>query len=214
MKTVNFEYDKNTSLTVIVNEGWWFSLENLVLMLKADESSFINATRKSHCQQFDGHLFCTFQECCRRLIRSNKSGSVKATDWFFQTVVPQLRLMETLEQYKPITDSLGLIELENQEILSHINKLEAEFSQKFAQLTSEFQKCLTSLHKADSPKSSPIDLAKLREQQQYNNQIVENFLRSLEDSTAESSPLIDPVDDDPFMDLVVNSNGNSNGGKR
>ena len=30
MKTVKFEYDKNTSLTVIINEGWWFSLENSV----------------------------------------------------------------------------------------------------------------------------------------------------------------------------------------
>ena len=37
---------------------------------------------------------------------------------------------------------------------------------------------------------------------------------SLENSMPSSSPLIDPVDDDPFMDLVVNNNGNSNGGKQ
>ena len=41
----------------------------------------------------------------------------------------------------------------------------------------------------------------------------EGWWFSLENSVSSSSPLIDPVDDDPFMDLVVNSNGNSNGGK-
>ncbi len=213
MKKVKFEYDNNTSLTVIINEGWWFSLENLARILDVHEDLFIKKAKMSHCRKIEDHLFCTFQECCRRFIRSTKLESVKATDWFFQTVVPQLRTMETEEDFEPITNHLGLIELENQEILSRINQLESAFSLKFAQLASEFQKCQKSLHSADAPKSPNIDLAELREQQQYNNQIVENFIRSLEDSVPSPLSLIDN-DDDPFMDLVVNSNGNSNGGKR
>ncbi len=209
MNPLAFEYDEYSSLNVIINEGWWFSLENLGQILDVQQTEFIKNTKKSHCRTIDNRPFCDFQECCRRFIRSNKPGSVKATDWFFQTVVPQLRSMETSETYKPITNHLELIEQENQEIQTRINQLEATFSQQLDQLTSEFRQSLKSLAQGSSNLVPPIDVATLREQQQQNNQIVDNFIRSLETVTPSRtfSHLVE-IDELFNQDLVHNGNGN------
>lgn len=213
MKKVTFEYDENKSLNIILNEVWWFSLSDLAAIMEVQEDVFIKTSRVSHCREIAHHPFCTFQECCRRFIRSTKLETINKTDWFFQTVVPQLRSMESEVDYEPITNHWEIIELENQEILARINKLEAGFSEKVAQITTQFEKCLKALAQ-HTPSSPPVNINELREQQRDNHQIVGNFIRSNEDAVPPSLPPLDPFMGLMGQELIHNGNGNGNGNGR
>ncbi|MGK7958312.1 MAG: hypothetical protein AB4063_24095 [Crocosphaera sp.] len=90
MNTKVFGYDECSSLNIILNQGQWFSLEDLSQIVDVQQTRFIKKTNKSHSGLIDNRPFCTFQECCRRLISSNQVGSPQAFFGVFQTVVPQL----------------------------------------------------------------------------------------------------------------------------
>ena len=219
MKQVSFPCnERNVSLKAFFDDGeWWFSLPDLAQILGVSKADFPRKAHTSHCRNIDGDIFSNFPEFGRRLHRSRSNWTETAHDWFFKDVFPKLRSMEEEEQFQPMLSRFDQFDTNLRSCQSKVDSLEAIFEEKLNHFASEIHASLLHFVNQNGQTTPPIDVAELREQQQYNNQIVENFIGSLEKNVSLPS-LIDPFDDEPYVTPLINShsngNGNGNGRKR
>ena len=184
MKKLAFEYGaRETSLQVVqLDNQWWFSLEDLAKILGiADTKCFVSKTSSFDRQVIDEVVLCNFKELCRRLGRCHKAGASLVLDWFFEEVLPKLRELEIEEPFSPITAHLEHLESQIKQNQSNLDTGLELMAQNLANLSSEVSKSQTLRELTPAqPSNGSNYITQLREQQQYNSEIIENFIRSLE----------------------------------
>lgn len=231
MKKLTFKFDAESSLEVLfVNFQWWFNLESFAQILRVKSTKdFVRQSRSANGQIVDGTAVCNLKEFCQRLFASRQPSAKDTKDWFFDEVLPQLQEFEVQDPFSPITTRLDTLEAKTRENSLNVDAWGEILSDKLAELTKEVKFCqeqqklwqeqLKVPHKSSS--NGTDYLTRLKEQQRFNGQIIDNFIQSLEKHSPPSinssitpfSEGINLFSEEELKEYpqIINGKGNGNG---